>query len=267
MKKYFSFFKTRLINGLQYRAAAIAGIATQYAWGGATLLMYWAFYKNNINVFPMTFKELANYIWLQQGLLTLFAMWFFDMEIFASITSGNIAYELCRPVDIYNMWYTKNMAARLARVALRCLPLFIVAVILPYPFNLTLPPTVFAGAMFFLSLILGFLVVISFLMLIYISSFYTISSTGVRLLSMSVVELLSGAILPLPFFPPMLQKIVNLLPFASMQNTPFLIYAGHIIGTDALFAVVLQIAWLVILVLIGKVLIQKALKRVIVQGG
>ena len=32
MKKYLSFFRIRFIAGLQYRAAAWAGIATQFAW-------------------------------------------------------------------------------------------------------------------------------------------------------------------------------------------------------------------------------------------
>ena len=101
MRKYLSFFKIRLKNGLQYRAAAFAGIATQFAWGGMTLLMFWAFYQNGQNSFPMTFPKLSSYIWLQQAFLALFMAWYFDNDIFNAITSGNIAYELCRPVDIY----------------------------------------------------------------------------------------------------------------------------------------------------------------------
>ena len=33
-------FKIRFINGLQYRAAAYAGVATQFAWGAMTILMF-----------------------------------------------------------------------------------------------------------------------------------------------------------------------------------------------------------------------------------
>ena len=32
MKKYLSFFRLRFITGLQYRTAALAGIATQFFW-------------------------------------------------------------------------------------------------------------------------------------------------------------------------------------------------------------------------------------------
>lgn len=62
MKKYLSFFKIRLANGLQYRAAAFAGMATQFFWGGMLLLMFWAFYQNGSNEFPMSFPQLANYV-------------------------------------------------------------------------------------------------------------------------------------------------------------------------------------------------------------
>ena len=47
MKAYLSFFKIRFINGLQYRAAAYAGIATQLAWGFMYIMMYHTFYKTN----------------------------------------------------------------------------------------------------------------------------------------------------------------------------------------------------------------------------
>ena len=40
MKKYLSFFRIRCIAGLQYRTAAWAGMATQFAWGGMTILMF-----------------------------------------------------------------------------------------------------------------------------------------------------------------------------------------------------------------------------------
>ena len=112
MKKYLSFFRIRFIAGLQYRAAAWAGIATQFAWGGMTILMFWAFYQSGENNFPMTFPQLSSYIWMQQAFLAMFMAWFFDNDIFESITSGSIAYELCRPCDVYAMWFVKNMAIR-----------------------------------------------------------------------------------------------------------------------------------------------------------
>ena len=267
MKKYLSFFRIRFTAGLQYRAAAWAGIATQFAWGGMTILMFGAFYQNGENSFPMTFPELSSYIWMQQAFLAMFMAWFFDNEIFESITSGNIAYELCRPCDIYAMWFTKNMAIRLSRMMLRCLPILLVAAFLPAPFNITLPPDWLSGVLFLISVTLGFLVLISFSMLIYISAFYTISPMGIRILATSVTEFFAGAIIPIPFFPEALQPFMYALPFASMQNTPFLIYTGHISGIEALQSIALQIVWFAVLLSVGRILMKRALRKVVVQGG
>ena len=83
---------------------------------------------------------------------------------------------------------------------------------------------------------------------------------------MSVVELLGGSVIPIPFLPDGLRQVVELLPFASMQNAPFR-YGGDIAGIEAIQVILLQLFWLVVMVLIGKAWINKALKRVVVQGG
>ena len=165
------------------------------------------------------------------------------------------------------MWFFKNMAVRLSRVVLRCFPILVVAVLLPKPYGVSLPQSVTAGLLFPLSLVLGFLVLVAFSMLIYISAFYTISPMGIRILATSAVEFLAGGVIPIPFFPAWLQPVMNALPFASMQNTPFLIYTGHIGGREALEAILLQGVWLVLLVGIGRVWIRHATRRVVLQGG
>ncbi len=266
MKKYISFFRMKLIAGLQYRVAAYAGMATQFMWGGMEILIYRCFYLENQNSFPMQMQALASYIWLQQGLFLLFS-WFLETEIINSISDGNIAYELCRPCDIYGMWFSRTMAVRVSRVLLRCIPVFVFAVCLPAPYGLRLPPSFTAAGLFVISGILGFLNVIAFGMIIYISTFFTISAQGIRIFAMSIVELLGGSVIPIPFLPDGLRQVVELLPFASMQNAPFRIYGGDIAGIEAIQVILLQLFWLVVMVLIGKAWINKALKRVVVQGG
>lgn len=267
MRQYASFFRIRFLAGLQYRAAAWAGIATQYAWGGMTILMFWAFYQNGENSFPMTFPELSSYIWMQQAFLAMFMTWFYDNEIFENITSGGIAYELCRPCDLYTMWFVKNMTIRLSRVVLRCVPILLVAAFLPSPFGVRLPPTLSAAALFPVSMVLGFLVLIAFSMLVYISAFYTISPMGIRILVTSVLEFFTGALIPIPFFPEWLQSMMYALPFASMQSAPFLIYNGHLRTQEALSSIGTQIIWFLALLIAGRLLMKQALKKVVVQGG
>lgn len=267
MKQYVSFFRIRFLAGLQYRAAAWAGISTQFAWGAMTILMFRAFYRSGVESFPMDFEDLSCYIWLQQAFLALFMTWFFDNTIFDSISNGTVAYEFCRPCDLYTMWFVRNMATRISRAVLRCIPVSVVAALLPAPYGMQLPASLGAALLFPLSMLLGFLVLVAVSMLIYISAFYTLSSMGIRLLSASIMEFLAGGVLPLPFFPQWLQQIMYILPFGSMQNTPFLVYTGYLGLTEALQRIGLQLVWLIALVVLGRLMMKRALKRVVVQGG
>lgn len=267
MKKYLTFFRMRFLTSLQYRTAAYAGIATQIVWGAMEILIYVTFYQENQGSFPMEMQALSSYIWLQQGFLALYMTWFLEHDILNSISDGSIAYEMCRPLSIYNMWFVRSMATRLSRAVLRCMPVLLIGALLPYPYGLSLPATLPAGILALLSMALGFINVVAFSMIIYITTFYTISAQGVRILLSSLVELLSGAVIPIPFLPDGIRQAVELLPFASMQNTPFRIYGGDIQGEALIRAMGLQIFWAAAMWIAGRLLIHKALSRVVAQGG
>lgn len=267
MKKYISFFRLRFINGLQYRAAALGGIFTQFLWGGLSILLYKAFYEADKTGFPMGLSQVITYIWLQQAFLAVFMLWFFENDIFDVISNGNIAYELTRPIDLYNMWFTKSAASRLSKAVLRCMPILIMAAIIPRPYGITPPPDINAFLWFLFTGFLAGMVVVAFCMLVYIATFYTISSLGVRLVTVSIVDFLAGAVLPLPFFPENMQRIFNLLPFAAMQNVPLRAFSGNLIGRELYIAAGLQLFWCIVLIGLGKLIFRNALKKTVVQGG
>lgn len=267
MKKYLSFFRIRFSAGLQYRAAAAAGVATQFAWGAMEILLFRAFYQASPTDFPMGLSQLSAYIWLQPAFLALFAPWIFDNEIFEIITRGNIAYELSRPLDLYGMWFTKNIALRLSRAVLRCAPILVVAAFLPAPYGMSLPDGAAAFSMFLLTMALAALLVNAFCMLVYIATFYTLNPLGIRIVALSLTEFLTGGIIPLPFLPDQVRRIVELTPFAGMQNLPFRIYSGNLAGAEMARAVCLQVFWLAALLALGVGLMRVSLRRVVVQGG
>ena len=265
--QYITFFRMRFTHSLQYRAAALAGIVTQFAWGGLEVMAYTAFYRAAPENFPMGMEALASYIWLRQAMLALFMTWFFENEIFDTITKGTIAYEMVRPIGIYAMWFTRSMAVRLSKAVLRCMPILLVAVFLPEPYGMSLPVSLHAGVWFLISSVLGFLVTVAFGMLIYISAFYTTSTLGVRVVMSTLADFLSGSLIPLPFLPDGFRMIAELLPFASMLNVPFRIYGGDIAGQELYARVGLQLFWAVTLIAAGVLWMKKALKRVVVLGG
>ncbi len=100
-------------------------------------------------------------------------------------------------------------------------------------------------------MVLGALNSTAFTLLIYVLTMYTLSSTGLRSLLLTLADFLCGGVVPLPFFPPALRRICELTPFAATSNVPYRVYSGDIAGTNAAFAVGLQIFWLLVLVLGG----------------
>ena len=70
MRKYISFFRMRLMAGLQYRAAALAGLSTQLVWGAMEVLLYRAFWLEHPERFPMGMEALAAYIQLK-GMISI----------------------------------------------------------------------------------------------------------------------------------------------------------------------------------------------------
>jgi ABC-2 type transport system permease protein len=267
MKTYTAIFRIKFVNSLQYRTAALAGLATQFAWGFMLIFAFEAFYRSNPHAFPMTFSETVSYIWIQQAFIMLFFTWVFDANILDTINTGSISYEMVRPADLYNRWFFQSVAGRCAQALLRCFPILIVAFFLPEPYRLILPPDIGQFVLFLISGALAVGVVTTFSMLVYISVFYTMSSNGIRAVLASIADFLAGAIIPLPFFPPAARAIVELLPFAAMQNMPLRIYSGNIADMDALWGIALQVFWLILLLLFGRWAMGRAKQKVIAQGG
>jgi len=256
----------RFISAIQYRIVAFSHIMTCFVWGAMLILAYAAFYRTNPSAFPMSFTQTVSYVWMQETFLIWFAVVFADGEIESILETGSIAYELVRPTDLYGRWFTRTCAGRVA-VTLFRIPVIIVAFILPGIFKMSLPPDITQLLLFLLSMILALGVTVSFTMLMYVVMFHTISFRGVRVIMTAVTTFLSGGVIPLPFFPASIRDIVQLLPFAAMQNMPSRIYSGNITGLDAIYGIGLQLFWLIALVLFGKLTMHFSLNKVIVQGG
>ncbi|MBQ3232420.1 MAG: ABC transporter permease [Clostridia bacterium] len=267
MKAYFTYFKMRLIHSLQYRTAAIAGVATQFFWGFMEIQLYRAFYQEHAEVFPMTLPSLVSYIWLRQAFLALFNTWTFENELFRSILDGNVAYELLRPTDLYFMWFSRTAALRISKTLLRFWPILLVAFLLPDPIGMSLPGSFGVFCLFVLSSALTLGVTVAFTLIVYFSCFYTLSSDGLRAILTPVSDLLAGGLLPIPFMPAFFQKIIKFSPFGSMLNAPLRIYSGNISGAETVETMLLQLFWLIALMCAGMVLQRKGVKKLSVQGG
>jgi ABC-2 type transport system permease protein len=256
---------------LQYRAAALAGLWTQIFFGLVLLMIYEAFYESADSPQPMTFRELVSYVWLGQALLAMLP-WNADAEIRAMVRSGAVAYELCRPIDLYALWFARALAWRTAPTILRAVPMCIFAmVVLPLiglgDWRLAAPPSTAAALAFAAALICTLLLGCALTTLINISLLWTISGEGAVVLLTTLATFLSGMIVPLPLFPDWAQPIVQALPFAGLIDLPFRVFTGHIPSAGVLSVLRHQILWTIALVLFGRWLLSRAMRRVVVQGG
>jgi len=267
MGKYWSFFKMRLMAGLQYRAAALAGMSTQFVWGAMEILLYRAFWLESPERFPMGMEALSAYIWLQQAFLTLFALWNWEYDILESVKTGAVAYELLRPADLYSMWMARSAANRLARAALRMAPVLVVASLIPAPYGLGLRVSPAVFGLFLLSMALMVLVVCAYSLLVCALTFYLTDPNGIMVLSVAAADLLGGAVVPLPFLPAGLRRFAQLTPFASMQNVPLRIFSGDIPLPEIPGVMGLQIFWITALIGAGYLLTRNGLRRAAILGG
>ena len=263
MKSYLSLVKIRFQSLLQYRLAALAGFATQIFWGFIRLMIFQAFYASAHHPMPMSVSDTVTYIWLGQAFLLL-VPWNMDKEMMSVIRTGNVAYELLRPLDCYWYWFAKAIAFRTAPVALRAIPLFILAV--PF-FGMGLPPDIASLGGFFITLLFAVILSSAMTVLINNSLFWTISGEGIYRLLPSFMMILSGLIIPLPLFPEWLQFLIKILPFRGIIDSPFRFYLGQLQIIDLPGILIHQLIWTIVIIAAGRVLLFRGLKKITIQGG
>lgn len=267
MKSYISLFRVRLLNGLQYRAAALGGLATQFFWGIMIVFIYAAFYSGAEDPGGFSYKDLVSFVWLQQTFLSFVFLYDWDSELLNMITTGGISYELCRPVNLYQVWYVKLLSKRVSRAVLRFAPVILLGFLMPHPYNLSLPQSPASFLLFVVSLFLALFLIVAISMLIYISVFKTMSPIGSIGIFSIIGEFFAGMTIPIPLMPTWLQKICMMLPFRYTADLPFRTYSGNIGTNEALIGIAIQIVWIAALVSFGAFIMKKITRLSVIQGG
>ena len=252
MKPYISFFKLRFNIALQYRTAAIAGVLTQFFWGIMQILMYQAFYRT-VTSQNISLEQLVTYIWLKQAFYTITNP-STDKEIKTLIETGNISYELCRPTNLYWIWFFKTLANRTAGTFLKCIPMLLVTPFLPGVMALQGP----AGILEFVTTIVN---------CFHLSIFYTLTSRGTNSIFYATAQFFGGGFIPIALMPKFWQTLCYCLPFSLTGDLPYRLYSGNIPIENSITYIFMQIGWLIGLTLICLLITHRRLARVVVQGG
>jgi ABC-2 type transport system permease protein len=271
MSPYVGYFAARFRARLQYRAAAWAGIGTQVFFGLIRAMVFDALYRSSTAPQPMTHAETMSYIWLGQALLMLIPFRL-DRELLHTIRTGNVVYEMARPISLHRVWMARAIADRIGPALLRFPPQILFSTLILHliglgHLSLSAPAGLVPGVAFLFSAITGSLVSAAFSVLISSILFWTISGDGAVAIGVSATWFLSGIVIPLPFFPDWAQVIMRALPFRAMIDVPFRIYIGDITSVQIAVELLGQIGWVIALSLAGALSINRGMRRLVVQGG
>jgi len=117
------------------------------------------------------------------------------------------------------------------------------------------------------SLLAGYVISMLMTLMLGMLAFWTLQIDGLTMLYILFGQFFAGALVPIPFFPPVLRLLAEVLPFQSTTYLPVAIYVGRVHGNGALHALALQLLWVVILALAANLMWRRSLHRVVVQGG
>ncbi len=178
------------------------------------------------------------------------------------IREGTIATDLMKPISLPMYFFADGVGMTLLHAVLIVPALLLSLVIV----RIDVPPAPVLAA-FALSFLLGYFVNFMLNFLMNCVAFWTLETFAIQLVVRWVSDLLSGQIVPLIFFPGLLQRIVLALPFAAIYSTPLLIYLGKIPPSGYVGAMAAQVGWAAAFALLSALVWRAAQRRVVVQGG
>jgi ABC-2 type transport system permease protein len=263
VRLYLEFGRVGFVNTLAYRLRYFTGIVTYFIYVSVYYFIWKAIYEHSASIEGFDFAHLLTYI----GVGWIIRSFYFnniDQEIAYQVMEGRLAMDLIKPVNIQMMYVARAAGESVFRLALLTVPTAVV-LFLVYPLR---PPASFghAGA-FFLSVILSFLIVAAINFAVGTFALRLQSILGLLRAKFFLLELFSGLLLPMTFFPHIFQKILGVLPFQYISYVPMLIYLGKLNGGGLARAIGIQIFWVAILMALGDGLWRWSTRKVIIQGG
>ncbi|MEU7867720.1 ABC-2 family transporter protein [Dactylosporangium sp. NPDC049140] len=263
MRAYTAHARAAALSALAYRGnflLSLGGVAFQLV----ALLAVWKVLLGD------GAAQVGGYDWphMRSYLLVAFASGalvgtFVDFRMSHRIQSGLVALDLVKPVDYQRARLWEVVGGVWIEIA-------VVALVTGVSIVVSGPPDLPPGpelALFAVSMVL--LVPLKFIV-VYVSTlacFWTQNFVGVLWARQAITGLLSGALVPLAYFPGWLATAAQWSPFAGLTSTPALIFVGQASGRHALLLVAVQLGWLLLLWYAARALFGRALRQLTVHGG
>ncbi|HKG25626.1 MAG TPA: ABC-2 family transporter protein [Thermomicrobiales bacterium] len=263
MRVYVELARRSFQRHLAYRQATIAGMFTNAVFGVLIASVYGALYRSRSgesDVAGFGVSEMYTYVWIGQSLLMVVAVWGW-WEMATSIQTGNVIVDLMKPVDYFGYWLSQDLGRAACHTLTRFVPTFLFGELL---YDLARPGEPARWLLFAASVALGVVVSFAFRFMLNAAAFWMTDIAGVRMMALVATTFLSGLLVPLTFFPPWLRTIANLLPFRTFVMIPIEVFLGH---GSAMRALGLQVFWAFALSGMALLVLRRAVRKVVIQGG
>lgn len=184
-------------------------------------------------------------------------------DIQERIRQGQIGFDLSRPVG-----YPAQLMAGAVGEMIGGLPMLLIG--FPVAFiagELRGPASIEAGFGYAAALLMAWAVAALLNLLIGLISFWTVEMNGFRMIYTLIGNFATGALVPLWFMPDALRTVVQLLPFQAIAFIPVSIYVGEPATGSLVTALLVQAAWVGILILVIRWIWSRAFRHTVIQGG
>lgn len=260
---YFEFARIAFLKILAYRLRYFTGIVGYFINVSVYYFIWSAIYGSSTNVAGYNLPQMTTYVAIG-WIIRSFYFNNVDRDMAAEVSEGKIAINLIKPVDPQLMYVSQTAGEACFRALLFTFPIALV-LMLVYPISPPASPG--SGLLFVLSCIFALLIFALLNFMVGTLALHIYSILGVIRAKYAIVEFFSGLLIPITFFPPGLQRVMAFLPFPHVSFTPLQIYLGKYRGAGAWEALGLQLFWVVLLFIGGRMFWKASTRKLSVQGG
>jgi ABC-2 type transport system permease protein len=205
----------------------------------------------------------ATYSWLCQALVATVGL-FGWRELADRIRTGDVAVDLARPLDLQLSGLAGDLGRGLFMLLPRGLPPLLVGFAF---FGVALPKAVLPYVLAAVSIPLAVAISYACRFAVNLVAFWLLDVRGALTLYVVASNVLSGLIVPVAWFPGWMGALAAATPFPSMLQAPVDVLSGRLLGWAAVATVAVQVGWLAVTLLLGRVLLARATRKLVVQGG
>ena len=207
--------------------------------------------------------DALTFTFVAQGLLMVIGI-FGDTLIADRVRTGDVVSDLHRPVDFQGWWAADTYGSAAFHAVFRGIPPFLVGALV---FRLRLPPTPAVAVAFIASVAAAVAVGFAWRFLLQMCAFWLLDVRGPNQIGWLIAQFFAGSFIPIVFFPGWLGQLARVLPFAAMLQTPIEVFLGKHRGLSILGAIAGQLAWAAALLAVGRIVLRRALRKLVIQGG